>query len=104
MTLFDIKCIYSVSDCNDFAPQEEEKEQYRKRARQIADTRMKNWQEAMRSLPDHKRRMMENQQRTANIKRKRTSGYAVFCSEYRRKCQAETPHLQFSEISKKVST
>ena len=96
--------MYSVSDCNDFAPQEEEKEQYRKRARQIADTRMKNWQEAMRSLPDHKRRMMENQQRTANIKRKRTSGYAVFCSEYRRKCQAETPHLQFSEISKKVHT
>ncbi len=46
---------------------------------------------------------MENQQRTASIKRKRTSGYAVFCSEYRRKCQAETPHLQFSEISKKVS-
>ena len=63
---------------------------------------MKNWTEAMRSLPDHKRRMMENQQRTANIKRKRTSGYNVFCSEYRRKCQAETPHLQFSEISKKV--
>ena len=63
---------------------------------------MKNWTEAMRSLPEHKRRMMENQQRTASIKRKRTSGYAVFCSEYRRKCQAETPNLQFSEISKKV--
>ena len=85
----------------------------------------------MKSLPDHKRRMIESQQRTNHIKRKRTSGYAVFCSEYRRKCQvssadlkiivllikmennlhqnpilklqAEDPQLAFSEISKKVA-
>ena len=70
--------------------QEEEKEEYRKRARQIADARMKSSTEAMKSLPDHKRRMIESQQRTNHIKRKRTSGYAVFCSEYRRKCQVSS--------------
>ena len=85
------------------ALKEEEKEVYRKRARQIADARMKSWNETMKSLPEHKRRMVESQQRTNHIKRKRTSGYAVFCSEYRRKCHAEDPQAQFSEVSRKVA-
>ena len=36
------------------------------------------------------------------IKKKKTSGYAIFCSEQRRQYAASQPDLQFSDISKKV--
>ena len=36
------------------------------------------------------------------IKKKKTSGYAIFCSEQRRQYASAQPDLQFSDISKKV--
>jgi hypothetical protein len=36
------------------------------------------------------------------IRKKKTSGYAIFCSEVRRRYANESPDLQFADISKKV--
>ena len=36
--------------------------------------------------------------RIMKIKKKKTSGYAIFCSEQRRKYTGEQPDLQFSDI------
>jgi hypothetical protein len=38
------------------------------------------------------------------IRKKKTSGYAIFCSEVRRRYANESPDLQFADISKKVRT
>ena len=87
------------------ALKEEEKEEYRKKARQVAEQRMRTYNEAMRSMSPQKRAMVENQQRMHlnKIKKKRTSGYAIFCSEYRRKLAQEQPDLPFADISKTVA-
>jgi hypothetical protein len=37
------------------------------------------------------------------IRKKKTSGYAIFCSEFRRRYANENPELQFADISKKVA-
>ena len=39
-----------------------------------------------------------NRRRVMKIKKKKTSGYAIFCSEQRRKYTNEQPDLQFSDI------
>ena len=87
------------------ALKEEEKEEYRKKARQVAEQRMRTYNEAMRNMSPQKRAMVENQQRMNlnKIKKKRTSGYAIFCSEYRRKLAQEQPDLPFADISKTVA-
>ena len=87
------------------ALKEEEKEEYRRRARKVADERMSAWKRAVSSLSPQKRQIVENQQRASmnKIKRKRTSGYNIFCSEYRRKLAQEQPDLPFSDVSKSVA-
>lgn len=87
------------------ALKEEEKEEYRKKARQVAEQRMRSYNEAMKNMSPQKRAMVENQQRMHlnKIKKKRTSGYAIFCSEYRRKLAQEQPDLPFADISKTVA-
>ena len=87
------------------ALKEEEKEEYRKKARQVAEQRMRTYNEAMKNLSPQKRAMVENQQRMHlnKIKKKRTSGYSIFCSEYRRKLAQEQPDLPFADISKTVA-
>jgi len=85
---------------------EEEKEDYRRRAREVADAKMKSWKETVSAIPKHKQLQMEQQQprrRVMKIKKKKTSGYAIFTSEQRRKYASEQPELQFSDISKKVA-
>merc|ERR1719464_1169274 len=84
---------------------EDEKEDYRKRAREVADAKMKSWKETMQSIPKHQQLEYEQKQKRTNmkIKKKKTSGYAIFCSEYRRKYAAENPQMQFSDISRKVA-
>ena len=84
---------------------EDQKEEYRKKARQIADERMKSWKAQMNAISPTKRRMLENQQKLQGnkIKKKRTSGYSIFCSEYRRKLAQEQPDLSFADISKTVA-
>ena len=84
---------------------EEEKEEYRKKARQVADARMRSYNETMKAISPQKRQMIENQQRMQmnKIKKKRTSGYSIFCSEYRRKLAQEQPDLPFADISKTVA-
>ena len=87
------------------ALKEEEKEDYRKKARQVAEQRMRSYNDAMRKMSPQKRAMLENQQRMQmnKIKKKRTSGYSIFCSEYRRKLAQEQPDLPFADISKTVA-
>ena len=86
------------------ALKEEEKEDYRKRAREVADAKMKSWKETMSSMPPHKQLEMERQKRAPmKIKKKKTSGYAIFCSEYRRKYATEQPNMPFADISKQVA-
>ncbi|XP_023333712.1 high mobility group protein B3 [Eurytemora carolleeae] len=41
---------------------EEEKEDYRKRAREVADAKMKSWKETVNSIPKHKQMQMEQNQ------------------------------------------
>ena len=87
------------------ALKEDEKEEYRKKARQVAEQRMRSYNEQMKNMSPQKRAMVENQQRMNlnKIKKKRTSGYAIFCSEYRRKLAQEQPDLPFADISKTVA-
>lgn len=87
------------------ALKEEEKEEYRKKAKQVADARMKSYNDAMNAMSPNKRQMMENHQRMQmnKIKKKRTSGYSIFCSEYRRKLAQEQPDLTMADVSKTVA-
>lgn len=86
------------------ALKEEEKEDYRRRAREVADAKMKSWKETMSTMPAHKQMEMERQKRAPmKIKKKKTSGYAIFCSEYRRKYATEQPNMPFADISKQVA-
>ena len=87
------------------ALQEEEKEEYRVRARKVVDERMNAWRAQMNAITPQKRKMLESQQRMQmnKVKKKRTSGYSIFCSEYRRKLSQEQPDLSFADISKTVA-
>ena len=60
----------------------------------------------MASLPRHKQleaERIQNTRQPMKIKKKKTSGYAIFCSEYRRKYATEEPAMQFTDISKQVA-
>merc|ERR1719284_288279 len=67
---------------------------------------MRAWKKQMASLPRHRQleaERMQNTRQPIKIKKKKTSGYAIFCSEYRRKYATEDPGMQFSDISKQVA-
>merc|ERR1719382_391525 len=60
---------------------ENEKEDYRRRARDVADTKMRAWKKQMASLPRHRQleaERMQNTRQPMKIKKKKTSGYAIF--------------------------
>jgi len=57
------------------ALKEEDKADYRRRAKEVGEAKMKSWQETMEA----------QKQKMSPMKMKKTSGYAIFCAEYRKK-------------------
>ena len=62
---------------------EEQKEDYRRRAREISDQKMAEYQESLRKMPPQQRQVAINQA-NAPQKKRRTHGYAIFSAEMRK--------------------
>jgi hypothetical protein len=62
---------------------EDSKENYRRRAREISDQKMAQYQQTLREMPPQQRQQAINQANTPAKKRK-THGYAIFSSEMRK--------------------
>lgn len=62
---------------------EDEKEGYRRRAKEISDQKMADYQESLRKMPPQQRQIAINQA-NAPQKRRKTHGYAIFSAEMRK--------------------
>ena len=62
---------------------EEQKEEYRRRAREISDQKMAEYQENLRKMPPQQRQLAISQA-NAPAKRRRTHGYAIFSAEMKK--------------------
>ena len=63
---------------------EEEKENYRRRAREIGDQKMVEYQKNLAKMPPQQRQMAINQANAPAVKRRKTHGYAIFSAEMRK--------------------
>lgn len=60
---------------------EGEKEEYRRRAREISDQKMVDYQQSLAKMPPQQRQMVNNQ---VQQKRRKTHGYAIFSAEMKK--------------------
>ena len=62
---------------------EDEKEDYRRRAREVSDKKMADYQESLRKMPPQQRQLAISQANQPQ-KRRKTHGYAIFSAEMRK--------------------